>query len=186
MDRRGLLRLLGLAPIAAIGQAVGMPAAARPELGHLSGTLSALEPMEIGFVRDTMPTVFVHDELHEVTDLVVSQAAAMRDRFGAEAFCAVDPAGTSDVRITMTFGMGDGIAVAGDVRQIELKPGDRFVFTTDQRLSAEQVRWIQEKWRRFWAEGAAPEILVIDGAELTLVRCADGDNTEARSAGGRV
>lgn len=57
VNRRGLLRLLGLAPIAAVGQAVGMPSGAQPTLGHLSGTLSALEPMEIGFIRDTMPRV---------------------------------------------------------------------------------------------------------------------------------
>lgn len=156
-----------------------MPAAARPGLGHLAGTLSTLEPMEIGFIRDTVPGIFVSEEFHEVTDLTQSGAARLHDalqgRSGAETFCSVDPAaGPQDERTIMTMQMAEGDIVAGEIRRIEMKPGDRFVLMIDKPLTMVQRDRVRELWRRFWERGAAPELLLLDdGAKLSLVRCED-------------
>ena len=49
----------------------------------------------------------------------------------------------------------------GDLQRLSLKPGDKFVLQTKQRLSGEVIERIHTMWERF----AGPEVklLVLDG-----------------------
>lgn len=54
------------------------------------------------------------------------------------------------------------VTFLGDLRRLDVKPGDRFVIMTDQRLTAEHYRKLQELWAGFIGSDGN-KILVLDG-----------------------
>lgn len=176
MDRRSLLRMFALAPIAAAGQAVGaaVPTSTRP--GALAGTLRSFEPLELDFVKGTLappysvgevatPTVFVQDELHQVREVDV-------DRGWATLRAPITRGGDLPVTDKATF-------FGCDLQRLERRPGDRFVLTTDQALTADQHIAIRRAWARFWADGRdevqPPAVFICDGIRLSVVSADRGD-----------
>lgn len=162
MNRRGLLRLLGLAPIAAVGQAVGIPAARSAGPGHLAGTLSALEPMEIGFIRGTMANAVTFDELHISADDPRMPWSPPRHGWGAP---------LNEETITMA---DDQTFPVQELRRIAPRPGERIALLFKERLTVEQHNRIQDHWRKFWQPEGAPPLLILDGGAEPITIARDG------------
>lgn len=62
------------------------------------------------------------------------------------------------------------IRFIGDLARLELRPGDRFVLTTDKRPSDDQIDRIRTAWRAF--AGDAP-LIVLDGCRLGVIGADD-------------
>ena len=54
------------------------------------------------------------------------------------------------------------ITFLGELRRLDVKPGDRFVIMTDQRLTVEHYRKLQELWSGFIGSDGN-KLLVLDG-----------------------
>ena len=67
--------------------------------------------------------------------------------------------------------MGDvmEITVKGELRRIDVRPGDKFVLNVDQPVSAQSAHRLQEIWRQF-IEGEAPLLILERGMELAVIR----------------
>lgn len=58
----------------------------------------------------------------------------------------------------------DSIRWLGELRRVDVKPGDRFVLMTDKVLSHESAEHLQKKWAHFMGEDAvSTKLLVLDG-----------------------
>lgn len=61
------------------------------------------------------------------------------------------------------------IEYLGDLQRLEIKPGDRFVLTTDQIISLETCEKIQQIWAKF-TEGKGKELLILmPGMKLGVI-----------------
>lgn len=56
----------------------------------------------------------------------------------------------------------------GELRRIEVRPGDLFVLTAPHRLTAQEAAAIREQWHSL--VGADVPLLVLEGGELTVYR----------------
>lgn len=76
--------------------------------------------------------------------------------------------------------MSDPIKYLGDLQRLEIRPGDRFVLTTTQMLSAEQRRRLEELWKQFVGGDDSAALLILDaGFKLGVIGKADPKPTPA-------
>jgi len=57
---------------------------------------------------------------------------------------------------------------AGELRHVEVHPGDLFVLTSPQNLSEEQAHQLREQWRTHVGEGAP--LVILERSELSVFR----------------
>lgn len=59
----------------------------------------------------------------------------------------------------------------GQLQMLNVRPGDRFVLTSARPLTPEQMKSIRGTWERYFASGAVPELLILDGGlEIGVIR----------------
>lgn len=64
----------------------------------------------------------------------------------------------------------------GELKRLDVRPGDRFVLTSEKVLTPEQMRHIKAAWKDYFGGGFVPEIIVLDGGlELGVIRMESGD-----------
>jgi len=65
--------------------------------------------------------------------------------------------------------MAEEIRYIGELQRLELKPGDRFVLTTDRPISHEQAERIKDVWHQFVGP-ERHELLILDnGMKLGVI-----------------
>lgn len=57
---------------------------------------------------------------------------------------------------------------AGELRHVEVRPGDLFVLTSPHDLSEEQAHQLRERWRTCVGEGVP--LVIVEGGELSVFR----------------
>ncbi|MDX0973548.1 hypothetical protein GOL21_28160 [Sinorhizobium medicae] len=68
------------------------------------------------------------------------------------------------------------LRLPGDLKRLDLKPGDRFVLSVDRPISMEMCERIQKLWRDFIGDDSEHRLMVLDaGIELSVI------NVEAKS-----
>jgi hypothetical protein len=72
----------------------------------------------------------------------------------------------------------------GEIRRLELRPGDRFVMTVPERLMMDQAESIRDAWRRLWGGDHVP-LVVLDAGIRLEVLTADSAQT-GDGAGGNI
>jgi hypothetical protein len=68
---------------------------------------------------------------------------------------------------------------AGELRRVDVRPGDLFVLTVAQNMTVEQVAELGASWRD--RVGEVPLIVLPRGTELSVFRRVDPDETEDAS-----
>jgi hypothetical protein len=63
------------------------------------------------------------------------------------------------------------IQYLGDLQRLEIRPGDRFVITTDKSLTMDAVHRIQEEWMKFAGDDAktAKLLILTDGMKIGAI-----------------
>lgn len=56
----------------------------------------------------------------------------------------------------------------GELRHVAVQPGDLFVLTVDRQLATDEIASLREQWMA--AVGNANPLVVLEGAELTVIR----------------
>jgi hypothetical protein len=65
---------------------------------------------------------------------------------------------------------------AGELRHVEVRPGDLFVLRTEHRLSLDELDAIREQWAK--AVGTHVPLVVIEDADLTVFRSVEADRRD--------
>jgi hypothetical protein len=68
---------------------------------------------------------------------------------------------------------------AGELRRVEVRPGDLFALTVGHNLTAQQAAELSARWRDL--VGDVPLLVLPRGAELTVFRPVGADGTEGAS-----
>jgi hypothetical protein len=66
------------------------------------------------------------------------------------------------------------IEFVGELRRLDVKPGDRFVITTSDVLSMAQAKLVQAQWKEFIG-GSVPLLILTSGMQIGVIR----DESEA-------
>lgn len=68
----------------------------------------------------------------------------------------------------------------GELRRVEVRPGDVFVLNVNHNLTSEQAARLRAQWREL--VGEVPLVVLPHGAELTVFRPGEADNAGDHAA----
>lgn len=62
----------------------------------------------------------------------------------------------------------------GELKRLDIRPGDRFVLTCQSHLTASAVNNIRDLWSGYFKGGEVPELVILyGGVELGVIRVQD-------------